>query len=79
MAAHRAGVKKIIFPQDNIKDLSDLPKTILKDLDFIPVSHMDEVLIHSLLWTGKENDKLKQKLKKNVKEISLISSLNLAQ
>ncbi len=79
LAAHRAGIKKIIFPQDNIKDLSDLPKTILKDLDFIPVSHMDEVLIHSLLWTGKENDKLKQKLKKNVKEISPISSLNLAQ
>jgi ATP-dependent Lon protease len=44
IAAHRAGIKTVILPKDNKKDLEDIPKYILKDLDFKFVEHMDEVL-----------------------------------
>lgn len=44
IAAHRAGLKTIILPKDNRKDLEDVPKQVLKDLRFVFVSHMDEVL-----------------------------------
>ncbi len=44
IAAHRAGLKMIIMPKDNEKDLEDVPKEVLRDLDFKFVSHMDEVL-----------------------------------
>lgn len=44
IAAHRAGLKTIILPKENRKDLEDVPKQVLKDLRFVFVSHMDEVL-----------------------------------
>jgi len=44
IAAHRAGLKTIIMPKDNKKDLEDVPKEVLTDLNFKFVSHMDEVL-----------------------------------
>ncbi len=44
IAAHRAGIKTIILPKENKKDLEDIPDYILKDLEFVYVSHMDQVL-----------------------------------
>lgn len=44
IAAHRAGLKTIILPKENKKDLIDVPKEVTRDLDFKFVSHMDEVL-----------------------------------
>ena len=44
LAAHRAGVKTIIAPQDNEKDLEDIPQNVLKDLQFHYVDHVDQVL-----------------------------------
>ncbi len=44
IAAHRAGLKTIILPKENKKDLEDVPKEVIKDLKFVFVSHMDEVL-----------------------------------
>ena len=44
IAAHRAGVKTIVLPKENKKDLEDIPKEVLHDLRFKFVSHMDEVL-----------------------------------
>lgn len=44
LAAHRAGVKEVILPKDNKKDLEDVPKNVQKDLNFHFVEHMDEVL-----------------------------------
>ena len=44
LAAHRAGVKTIIMPKDNEKDLADIPKNVLDALNMHLVSHMDEVL-----------------------------------
>src|SRR5260221_2135630 len=44
IAAHRAGIKTVSLPKENKKDLEDVPKEVLKDLTFIFVSHLDEVL-----------------------------------
>lgn len=44
IAAHRAGLKTIILPKENKKDLEDVPREVLNDLKFKFVSHMDEVL-----------------------------------
>ncbi|MBI3379710.1 endopeptidase La [Candidatus Gottesmanbacteria bacterium] len=44
IAAHRAGIKTIILPKNNKKDLEDIPKSVLKDLKFVFVEHMDQVL-----------------------------------
>lgn len=44
MAAHRGEMKTIIIPKENEKDLKDIPERILKNLEIITVSHVDEVL-----------------------------------
>jgi len=44
LAAHRAGLKTVILPEKNMKDLTELPKTAKSELKIIPVKHMDEVL-----------------------------------
>ncbi len=44
LAAHRAGLKTVLLPEKNLKDLVDLPKAAKTDLKIIPVKHMDEVL-----------------------------------
>lgn len=65
LAAHRAGIKKILFPKDNTKDMHEIPKTIVKEIQFIPVEHMDEVLLHALVWSEhKSQDDLYQRLSK---------------
>lgn len=48
IAAHRAGLRKIILPKENRKDLEDVPPEVMKDLRFVFVSHMDEVLKEAL-------------------------------
>ncbi len=48
LAAHRAGVKTILAPENNAKDLIELPDNVKKDLKFIFVKHMDEVLENAL-------------------------------
>ncbi|WP_147803473.1 endopeptidase La [Alkalicoccus halolimnae] len=49
MSAHRAGLTHIIMPQENEKDLEDIPESVRKGLTFIPVSHLDEVLKHAIV------------------------------
>ena len=44
MAAHRAGIKKVLIPIENKKDLIEVPKTILDSMEIIPVKNVDEVL-----------------------------------
>jgi len=44
LAAHRAGVKNIVLPRDNEKDLADIPKNVLDALNIYMVQTMDEVL-----------------------------------
>ena len=44
LAAHRAGIKQVIIPKENEKDLVDMPKKIIDDIIITSVEHADEVL-----------------------------------
>lgn len=48
LSAHRSGISTIIMPEENEKDLDDIPESVRKNLTFIPVKHLDEVLDHAL-------------------------------
>jgi len=48
LAAHRAGLKKVIFPKRNEPDLEDIPDEVRDEIQFIPVETIDEVLKHAL-------------------------------
>jgi predicted ATP-dependent protease len=59
LAAHRGGIKRILFPKENENDIEEIPATVRKDLELIPVSHVDEVLYEALVSTSaKDFDKL---------------------
>jgi ATP-dependent Lon protease len=49
MAAHRHQIKTVLIPQDNVKDIKEIPARILKAVDLVPVDHMDEVLKTALV------------------------------
>jgi ATP-dependent Lon protease len=49
LAALRGGIKKVLIPQDNAKDLADIPASVKNGLEIVPVSRMDEVLQHALV------------------------------
>jgi ATP-dependent Lon protease len=50
IAAHRAQIKTVILPKDNKKDLEDIPKYVLDDLQFVFVDHVDDVLNVALAY-----------------------------
>ena len=47
--AARGGIKKVLIPEENAKDLADIPDNVKSGMEIIPVSHVDEVLRHVLL------------------------------
>ena len=49
LAALRGGVKTVLIPEENAKDLADIPDNVKNALEIIPVSRMDEVLKHALV------------------------------
>ena len=49
LAALRGGIKKVLVPKENEKDLADIPDNVKKFLEIVPVSSVDEVLEHSLV------------------------------
>tara|TARA_A100001011_G_scaffold393930_1_gene485078 strand:+ start:20 stop:2407 length:2388 start_codon:yes stop_codon:yes gene_type:complete len=49
LAAHRAGIKKVLIPSDNQKDLVEIPETIRKSIEIVSVKTVDEVLKHALI------------------------------
>ena len=48
LAAHRAGIKKVLIPQENKKDLVEIPEAIKKNIEIVPVENVDQVLKHAL-------------------------------
>ncbi|WP_026612527.1 endopeptidase La [Ensifer aridi] len=48
LAALRGGIKKVLIPEENAKDLADIPDNVKNSLEIIPVSRMGEVLEHAL-------------------------------
>ena len=74
LAAHRAGIKKVLIPIENKKDLIEVPKTILNSMEIITVKNVDEVLkvaltkpLKSVEWV--EVDQISKK-SKNKEELS---------
>ena len=49
LAARRGGIKKVLIPKENIKDLKEVPDNIKNNLDIIPVEHIKEVVKHALV------------------------------
>jgi ATP-dependent Lon protease len=64
LAAHRAGLKKIILPARNEKDLEELPRSVLKELELVFVTHMDQVLPVALHEKPQTSKPAKRKPKK---------------
>lgn len=54
LAARRSGIKKVLMPRDNEKDLKEVPDEVLKDLEIVFVDHVDEVLPQALDATAEE-------------------------
>ena len=74
LAAHRAGIKKVLIPIENKKDLVEVPKTILESMEIIPVKNVDEVLKVALIkplkrveWVDLDNVK---KIKDDKSEVT---------
>lgn len=59
LAAHRGGIKKVIIPKENEKDIKEIPSSILKQIDIVLVEHMDDVFSPALILT--EGDTLFKK------------------
>jgi ATP-dependent Lon protease len=62
LAAHRAGIKEVIIPKENEKDLTDIPKKVREDIKITVVENVDEVLkvalkneLKKIEWTEVEN------------------------
>ena len=49
LAALRGGLKTVLIPEDNAKDLADIPDNVKSGLDIVPVARMEEVLKHALV------------------------------
>jgi ATP-dependent Lon protease len=79
LAAHRGGIRKIIIPQDNEKDLIDVPKNIMKELTVVPVEHMDQVLMHALVWKHPdESEDIQDELFERLKKVTEAEIADLA-
>ena len=53
-AAHRGGIKTVLLPKDNEKDIAEIPQQVLKDVALSQVEHMDEVQKQALVLLDPE-------------------------
>jgi len=44
LAAHRAGIKRVILPKENLKDLDDVPDDVKDEMEFLPVETVEDVI-----------------------------------
>lgn len=56
LSAHRAGITTIIMPEENDRDIEDIPESVREELTFIKVSHLDDVLKHALVEEKDESN-----------------------
>ncbi len=56
LAAHRAGIKTVVMPKENEKDLQEIPGNVRKRLRFVLVEHMDQVIAEALLPSSTSKD-----------------------
>ena len=67
LAALRGGITKVLIPEENAKDLAEIPDNVKNGLEIVPVSRMDEVLSHALTrqpepieWTAEDEEKARK-------------------
>ncbi len=65
LAAHRGGIKKVLIPYDNAKDLPEIPSNVKEGLEIVPVKTVDEVIEHAfvrvpqpIVWNPPKEEKL---------------------
>ncbi|WP_339228304.1 endopeptidase La [Oceanobacillus sp. FSL K6-2867] len=56
LSAHRAGLTTLIIPEENEKDIENIPESVRNDLNFITVNHLDQVLEHALVEEKNESN-----------------------
>ena len=56
LAAHRAGITKVLLPKDCEHDLDDIPENVKERMEFVLVDHISQVLEHALLRNGESNE-----------------------
>jgi ATP-dependent Lon protease len=56
LAAHRAGIVKVLIPDENTKDLDEIPENIREQIEIVAVQHMEEVLEHAMSKGGVDKD-----------------------
>ncbi|MBH7982119.1 endopeptidase La [Clostridioides difficile] len=56
LAAHRAGITKVLIPKECEADLDEIPENVKEKMEFVLVEHMDEVLEQTLLKSGENNE-----------------------
>jgi ATP-dependent Lon protease len=49
LAALRGGIKKVMIPEENVKDLADIPDSVKSGMEIVPVAFMDDVMLHALV------------------------------
>lgn len=49
ISAHRSGIRKIIIPKENEKDIEDIPESVRNDLEIVLADHIDTVLEHAIV------------------------------
>ena len=72
LAARRVGIKTVIVPEGNIKDLEEIPKTVRAEIEFKPVSSVSEVF--AIVFDGADNKKSKPKKRGTPKRMPVIES-----
>jgi ATP-dependent Lon protease len=70
LAAHRGGIKTVLIPESNEKDLVDIPANIKKDLKIYPVKWIDQVLNYALETTPKPLEQVATELPNVAKEVT---------
>jgi len=67
LAALRGGITKVLIPEENAKDLAEIPDNVKSGLEIVPVSHIDEVMKHALVrkpvaitWTAEDDERARR-------------------
>ncbi len=69
LAALRGGITKVLIPEENAKDLADIPANVKNGMEIVPVAHIDQVLSHALVrkpvaitWTAEDAERARRAL-----------------
>jgi ATP-dependent Lon protease len=78
LAAHRVGIRRLIAPEENRRDLSKIPAKIVSDMEFCWVENMDQVIAQALDFTERV-DEIDPTLQEQLQQEPAADSPDLAQ